>query len=166
MPELRDIKAGDIMTRSLVTLLPEAKLRDAARTLAENRITGALVVDGSGRPIGVLSTSDIVNYDAEKEVEGETAASDFYQRPMPLVEDMDDYSEVDQDLDWTNAPGHDVTVADRMTGRVISVRAAAALPELARTMVQERIHRVFVSDGRRIVGIVSSSDVVRAVSQL
>jgi CBS domain-containing protein len=54
------LTAGDLMTRDVVVLLEETLLRDAARIMIQNRISGAPVVDAQGRCVGVLSAMDFV----------------------------------------------------------------------------------------------------------
>jgi predicted transcriptional regulator len=53
------LTASDLMTRDLVRLPRQMPLRDAARLLLHNRITGAPVVDARGRCVGVLSLTDV-----------------------------------------------------------------------------------------------------------
>jgi CBS domain-containing protein len=52
-------------------------------------------------------------------------------------------------------------VGDIMTPTVYTVPADTPASELARTMVSGRIHRLFVTRGRRIVGIVTSLDLLK-----
>jgi CBS domain-containing protein len=54
------LPAGDLMTRDVVVLLQETPLREAARIMIQNRISGAPVVDAQGRCVGVLSAMDFV----------------------------------------------------------------------------------------------------------
>jgi len=60
--------------------------------------------------------------------------------------------------------GPRLCVADLMTEGAVSVPPDATLAEIARTMVDGRLHRVLVSDGQRLLGIVSAFDVLRAVA--
>jgi CBS-domain-containing membrane protein len=57
---LMALTAGDLMTREVVRLPEEMPLRDAARLLLRNQISGAPVVDGQGKCIGVLSAVDVL----------------------------------------------------------------------------------------------------------
>lgn len=54
------------------------------------------------------------------------------------------------------------TVADLMTQAPLSVGVSTELRVAARTMRDERIHRVFVEDGGKLVGVVSTRDLMRA----
>ncbi len=59
------LTANDLMRREIITIPQNTSLRDAARLLFENQITGAPVVDTDGRCIGVLSASDFVHWTAD-----------------------------------------------------------------------------------------------------
>lgn len=50
--------ARDLMTRTLVTLRPDDTIAEAIRVLVTHEISGAPVVDGGGRLVGLLSEHD------------------------------------------------------------------------------------------------------------
>ena len=52
--------AKDIMTRDVVTVGPTLAVKDLAKVLLKNRISGAPVVDKKGKIIGVVSEADIL----------------------------------------------------------------------------------------------------------
>ena len=54
----------DIMTTEVVTLTPEATLRDAMEALSTNHLSGVPVVAGE-RVVGVISMSDILSFIVE-----------------------------------------------------------------------------------------------------
>jgi len=56
------MKVADVMTRRLVTVPADATLADAAPILVRNRISGAPVVDSTGRVVGVVSEADILRH--------------------------------------------------------------------------------------------------------
>lgn len=49
---------AQIMTTDLITLAPQMNIHEATRILVDNRISGAPVVDGEGKLVGVLSKKD------------------------------------------------------------------------------------------------------------
>ncbi len=53
-------RVGDLMTRAVVTIAPEASLRDAARAMDARQIRRLPVVDGRGGLVGVLTADDLV----------------------------------------------------------------------------------------------------------
>ena len=52
--------AKDIMTSDVITLSPAATVKEAANLLTRQQISGAPVLDGRGRIVGILSEADIV----------------------------------------------------------------------------------------------------------
>lgn len=52
--------AGDIMTRSVVTVAPHLSVAELAKLLADNGISGVPVVDGTGRLVGIATEADIL----------------------------------------------------------------------------------------------------------
>ena len=55
------------------------------------------------------------------------------------------------------------TAADVMTRDVIAVDAKTPIGDVARTMVDEHIHRVFIVDGSTLVGVVTPHELIRAI---
>lgn len=53
-------RVGDLIKRAPVSVKPNATLRDVARILTENNIGIVVVVDDTGKPLGVVSERDIV----------------------------------------------------------------------------------------------------------
>lgn len=54
--------AADIMTYPVVTIGQEALLTDAIRILLRHHISGLPVVDASGKMVGIITESDIMNF--------------------------------------------------------------------------------------------------------
>ena len=64
--------AKDVMNREVITLQEEQSLDEAAAILVEHDISGAPVVDGKGKVLGVVSVTDFM----EDRTEGGGEASD------------------------------------------------------------------------------------------
>lgn len=54
------MKAREIMTRDVISILDEATVEDAARMLARNRISGVPVVNASGLLLGLVTEHDLI----------------------------------------------------------------------------------------------------------
>jgi CBS domain-containing protein len=77
---LMALTAGDLMTREVGRLPEEMPLRDAARLLLRNQVSGAPVVDGQGKCVGVLSAIDFLRLSERRaDVTKPTAP------PMPIT---------------------------------------------------------------------------------
>src|SRR5206468_3900941 len=59
-PEGDSMKTGDLCKRSVVTALPEATLCDVARLMRGNHVGSVVIVDGAGKPVGIVTDRDIV----------------------------------------------------------------------------------------------------------
>ncbi len=58
--EMAHLTARDVMTLEPVCVGPATTIRELARLFEENEISGAPVVNRSGRLVGVVSTTDLV----------------------------------------------------------------------------------------------------------
>src|SRR5262249_26745538 len=57
---LHELCAAELMSRELVLIPDDMSLRDAARRLVRNQVSGAPVVDYRGVLVGVISSSDFL----------------------------------------------------------------------------------------------------------
>ncbi|MBK7874341.1 MAG: CBS domain-containing protein [Planctomycetes bacterium] len=161
MQTLTRILAKDIMRTDVATLRPEDSLESAIELFEEMHISGAPVVDGSGTLVGVLSGSDIARFAREKGKGIRAAGERLEGLDDELTEeeglfDVDEYSE--------ELLGRE-RVCDWMTAKVISAHADSSLRDLCKLMSREAVHRVVISNGKKLAGIVTSFDVVRCVAE-
>jgi CBS-domain-containing membrane protein len=75
------MRARDIMTPHVITIGPEKSIQDAARLLADYRISGAPVVDRAGRMVGLVTEADLIGKD------GATVAEIMTTRVLTADED-------------------------------------------------------------------------------
>jgi CBS domain-containing protein len=147
----RLLTARDLMTRDLLLIPKEASLRHAAHMLAQSQVSGAPVVDDTGRCIGVLSTTDFMRW------------MDDEQRRPTHPADTDCFSE------WEMVVPESLpcdVVAAFMTRDPVTVSPDLRIAELARIMLDAHIHRVIVVDPERHpVGVVTTTDVLAAVAR-
>jgi CBS domain-containing protein len=153
---MRDI-AKDIMNPNVVTVTDTMDLREAAKILVEERISGAPVVDDLGNLVGVISQSDLVEYDLATEREL-TEEAPFYRRPY------DDAIHPSRGFQIEQLSAD--KVKDVMTPYLITIKEDTPIREVAARMAQCGIHRVIVVDeDQQIRGIVTSLDVLRWVAE-
>lgn len=58
--DLASVHARDVMTPQVISITEGATVAEASRKLVESRIHRLLVVDDAGRPVGILSTTDVI----------------------------------------------------------------------------------------------------------
>ena len=136
------VKVSDVMTRDVLFVGPEDRLRHAATIMREHRIGGLPVVDG-GRVVGMITESDFLNMAAE-------------------TPDGDRHGFLDALFGGHRAAHPSTLVGEAMTKDPVSVEASTGIREAARTMKRHRIKRVpVVSGDGRLVGILSRADVMK-----
>lgn len=146
---------SDLMTIDVFAVRPDAGLDIVLDILIERGFGGSPVVEGDGKPIGVLSRTDILG-----------------ERFRPAPEAIRPGPPVGPDRSGTGcAPGRaetgkGPTAADAMTRVAFTLSEDAAISEAANIMVRRGVHRVVVvSEDGRVTGIVTTSDVVRWVAK-
>lgn len=123
------------MTPEIVSVAPDDSLEVAYERLTEHAISALPVVD-EGRLIGLVTRTDLLKI-------GRRDAS-LRPRAHALI-----------------LPPH--RVLEEMTFPVRTVDAETPLDEAAARMVQERIHRVFVTHEDKLQGILTTRDLMRAL---
>jgi CBS domain-containing protein len=147
----------DIMNSNVITVTSSMDLREAAKTLVEEGITGAPVVDELGNLVGVLSQTDLVEYELTTEREL-TVEAPFYRRPY------DEALHPSRGFQIEALPAD--TVKDVMTPFVMTVTEEAPIREVAARMAKFLVHRLMVVDADgQLRGIVTSLDVLRWLAE-
>jgi CBS domain-containing protein len=149
------ILAADLMSRPVHRVTLDVTVAEAAEFLLRHGISGAPVVDAHGRPVGVFTMNDIARHvqgrmlnlpviDPKRERALETRE--------PIPEDMGFHFEA---LEGTK-------VADLMSFGLVTVFPQATLEEVIRSLVTQKIHRVFViSEAGELEGVITTMDVLK-----
>ncbi len=146
------MKARDIMTSPVITVAETAVVKDAAKQLVERRISALPVVDQGGQLVGIISEADLLH---RMEIETDRQTSGWLTF---LAGD-------DERLAAEYIKAHSLKIADVMTRNVITAKPDTSLTEIARAMDQNRIKRIPIVLNGQIVGVVSRSDLVRAIAR-
>lgn len=137
-----------IMSRTTYCLRPEVGVRTAAAMLLEHRMSGAPVVDGEGRPVGIVSKTDLLRHAHER------------------GEEVEPREDPGLDRGFHTAAIDATTVADVMMPVVFAIADDTTIATAAALMAGEGVHRLPVLDaGGAVVGILSTLDVVRWVAE-
>jgi CBS domain-containing protein len=148
------------MQRDVVTVSPGDTLREALALMTDNHITGLPVMDDKCHCVGLITSSDILNYTEEHSEESGTSTTTQYFDPetqqwesMPLATlGMEEFG--------------DVRVEEVMSRDLIWVERETPLKQVAQTMMNGRVHRVLVMDkNSNLYGIISAYDFVRLVAE-
>jgi CBS domain-containing protein len=141
------------MAIDVIVIPATATVTEATEILRRAHISGAPVVDRTGSPVGVFSTSDAAFGWGQEEAERQRV---FYRMPagqfLPIASDEP-------------STFAERTVGEVMTPVLFAVQKDDLVQEAALLMTVEQIHRVIVLDGTRLIGILSASDIVAAVGR-
>ncbi len=141
---------GAAMTRTVVSIAPEASLGVAARVLERAGLSGAPVVE-AGTIVGVVTVSDLLSR---------------APRPIGRIETTGPFHRVEPVLaEISRRTG--ATVRDVMTSPVVTVSADTSLVSAAGTMASRGINRLpVVDEAGHACGVLTRDDVVAAVGRL
>jgi CBS domain-containing protein len=129
------MRVRELMQKDVKTVGIDAAVNEAIVTLTDCHISALPVVDPGGRMIGVISSTDILTSEAE--------ATDPSAR---------------------EALFDDTPVRDLMTAHPLTVGPDADVKEAAQAMLYADVHRLFVTEGDRVVGVISTTDIVRGIA--
>ena len=146
--------ASDIMTRDVAVVHPETTLLAAVKLMASRRITGLPVVDKHGSLVGMMSEADLLRWHegfSEREARWlDLLAEGYYLAPDFLRE----------------IPEQRRKIKGLMSSKpTITVTETTPAREIASLMHAHRIKRVPVLRDGKLVGIVTRTDLVRALAQ-
>jgi CBS domain-containing protein len=87
-------KVGEICRQGATTVLPDATVRQVARRLVEDRQSAALVLGGHGRPIGIVTDSDLRSKIVAEGRSVDVPVTQIMSSPVVMVEASDPCFEV------------------------------------------------------------------------
>lgn len=128
------MRVSELMQSNLVTIPSDGPMSEAVLALADAHVTGLPVVDTAGHLVGVLSTTDILSALAERDPTEEAA---LFEGTL---------------------------VRDLMTPKPMTIAPQASIREASQQMLYANVHRLFVEKDGELLGVISQSDVVRAVA--
>jgi CBS domain-containing protein len=154
-----DLLAQDIMNPDVMSVQDDLTVTELAAFLVDQEISGAPVENEQGKLVGVVSVTDIVRATSSG---GERYAPDH--DPGFYVRGWEDRVEAD-DLKGFHFDDEGLLVRDIMTPSVFAVEASTPIRDVARSMMESHLHRMLVVKDDKIVGIVSTSDMLQMVAE-
>jgi CBS domain-containing protein len=142
----------EIMTKEVITVLPETDIAEAAKLLLDKGFNGVPVVDETGKLIGLLCQSDLVAQQKKFPVPSLFTLLDG-------VISFTSMKDIEKEVQKITA----MTVADAMTPNPTTVGPDTSIEELGTIMVDKNFHTIPVVDGGELIGIVGKEDVLRTL---
>jgi CBS domain-containing protein len=143
------MKAEDVMTRDVISIDPDSTVLQAARLMLQHRISGLPVIDANGQLVGVLSEGDFLRRRETNTEKRRSRWLEFLMGPGRIA------------AEYTHS--HGCKVSEAMTRNPQIVSETASLEDIVELMERHRIKRVPVLCGDEVVGIVTRSNLMRAM---
>lgn len=150
------LRARDVMQSEVSTVEPGLSLARLDEALVREGISGMPVLE-NGEVVGVVSRADVVR--AFDQASGAAAATQAYYHDVAgAALDPGTVARMSAESVAVKA------VRDVMTSQIVAVSPDDPLREVARILIDRRMHRILVLDGRCLAGIVTTVDLVRAIA--
>jgi CBS domain-containing protein len=173
----------NFMTPEVITVDPENTLREVIDILSTSSVGGAPVVSG-GKVVGVISKSDVLDFLATTpgvpvgradfaewgEIEQESPEEERDDGSVAFYTDLweDAGADVVERFAEPETPEWDLltefTAGAVMTRKLETVRPDATAAEAARHLLERGVHRLIVTEGGQLKGILSMTDLVRLIA--
>ncbi|NWJ24034.1 CBS domain-containing protein [Rhizobium sp. RM] len=137
------MEAKDIMSTDIATISVDGSIRHAIDIMATKKISGLPVVTGEGEVVGMLTEGDLMR-------RAELGGGRGTDPSLPV-----DFQLYVQGNSWR--------VRDLMSDSLITVNEETPLARVAEIMATMGVKRLPVMNERRMVGIVSRSDVLKSM---
>lgn len=148
--KLENATAADVMAPNPISIAASANVQEALMLLTDKNFSAAPVIDDAGRPVGVISRSDILVHDREQGRKI-AMAPEYYTEENVSRLDGFQIESVDR-----------TTVDDIMTPAVFAVRPDTPLSKVVNEMVGLHVHRIFVTDtDGTLIGVISTMDILK-----
>ncbi len=153
---MKDLKARDIMNTDVLSVRDDMTVQELAGFLTEREILGAPVVDSEGEVVGVVSCTDIAQSTS-------TGANILLERSTPgfYEHGWEDKLGPDELERLHLEENESLPVKEIMTPTIYTVPEDTPISDIAKAMVAGRIHRLLVTRGTRLVGIITTLDMLK-----
>lgn len=143
------MRVADLMTQPVHVVAPDASLEAAARSMLDHHVGALPVVDGAGRMVGILTTSDFA-------AKGAGIPFSVFEAPQVLGQWLGP-----EGLGKIYEAARTRRVSDAMTRTPVTVPDTATAEDVVRAMLAGQVHHVVAVRDGRPVGMVSRRDLLR-----
>jgi CBS domain-containing protein len=146
------MRAHQIMTRSVYSVLPEATILEAANIMLQRHISGLPVVEASGKLVGIVSEGDFIR---RSEIGTQRKRGRWLKFLFGAGEAATEF-----------VHEHGRKISEVMTRDPLTISEDTPLEEIVKTMENNGVKRLPVMRGDKLVGIVSRANLLQAVATL
>ncbi len=151
-----DFVASAVMRKDVMTVPPSMTVAELEATFVQYHVSGFAVVDKHQQLVGVVSHSDVVR--------AFSAACNLAELEHAGDEDGQNQVANSKLSNLLEDRARTLLVKDVMTANVVTVGPSDSLHDVADLMYERRIHRIFVVEDQKLMGIITPFDFVRLYS--
>ena len=156
---MKDLTANQVMTTEVLAVEADWSIERLCEFLIVKSISGASVQSKEGNLIGVVSLSDIVRYDTQPEKDSQWP-HDYYLHALERQCAREEVTSFRIEAEPLK------TVRAIMTPMIFQVTEDTPVQQVADMMIKNRIHRVFVTRQEKVVGIISTPDILKIIRDM
>ena len=159
--EVFEMNVSEVMTKNPIVVSVNDTVRHAAGLLKKNHIGGLPVMDDD-MLVGMVTDTDIVNL-----LETGQISDDLWlPSPLEIIE-----VPIREMINWEKTKKALTHIGDEKVGNImghpaISISADADIEEAAALMHREKIARLPVLEDRKLVGIITHTDIVQGIGSI
>jgi CBS domain-containing protein len=146
------MRAHQIMTRPVFTVLPQATILEAANLMLQRHISGLPVVDAAGKLVGIVSEGDFLRRSEISTQRERSRLLNFVLGPGQSAVDF--------------VHEHGCRIDEIMTPDPVTISEDTSLEAIVALMEKNKLKRLPVMRGEQLVGIVSRANLLQAVASL
>jgi CBS domain-containing protein len=154
------MKVKDVMNPNVIFCKPDNTVREAAKILKENNISGAPILEGE-KLVGIISEADLLRLLIVPKKGDLWLPSPFEVIEIPIRE-LISWEETKRMLSDVGS----TKIEEIMTKDVHTISSEASVEEASEHMIRHRINRLPVTEDNRVVGIVTRGDIIKGLAKL
>lgn len=146
------LTAKEIMTREVCTVREETDIKELAALFVEHNYKTLPVVDASGRLVGIVSQTDLIEQDKPLHIPTVISLFDwvlYLESPKVFSDEVRKVSAR--------------KVGEICARDVITCTPDTPVEEVASLMVEHKVHLLPVLEGEQLVGVVARFDIIRSL---
>lgn len=148
------LTAQEIMTRQIHTVTPEMAVEELAQTFLRTGVSSLPVVDASGKLVGVVTETDLIEQNKPLHIPTVIAIFDWVL-----------YLESEKDFQAEVSRISARKVGDICSRELVTCSPETSVGEIARLMSEKKVHLVPVLENERLVGVVARLDLIRSMGR-
>ena len=154
------LTAKEIMTKDVLMAYEGWSVKRLSTFFIKNKISGAPVIASDHSLVGVVTATDLVNFEGKSDTEKSQILKDIYDEFVGM-----NYDEKTM-LSLSAKADENCTVNKVMTPKVVQIDEDTLIVDVAKTMLESGIRRIFVTKHGIMSGVISTNNMLKVVSQL